>query len=231
LLESLHRAIGELLPARLEHYENWLGPSGLHELGLDSFFAMVTSLRQEGDAFDLVTERAGHHAAVWSFEALPAVKRVLVRAMPRGFRKQAALRLVSVVLPRLCAGIHIDMTRRGSTVLVNLEKSPFCIFSEPGVDRSCTFCASTISALLGLLGLPAAVRASRCQAAGDRSCLLMVLLDGARESCRAGLAVQDPPYAVQDPPYAVQDPPCVVSVAEKPPELDRTEIEARWDRL
>ena len=61
LVASLHQAIADLLPTRLEFYENWLNSSGLRE-GTDraaAVSAVLGFLRTEGEAHGLVTTRAG----------------------------------------------------------------------------------------------------------------------------------------------------------------------------
>ena len=51
LVASLHQAIAESLPLRLEFYENWLKPLGLlkrgQAIGLASFNAALSFLRRE----------------------------------------------------------------------------------------------------------------------------------------------------------------------------------------
>ena len=68
LVASLHQAIADVLPARLEFYEAWLNPVGLREgrIGLAPLAAVLSFLRQEGDAYRWVTERAGEYAAEWT---------------------------------------------------------------------------------------------------------------------------------------------------------------------
>ena len=60
LVASLHQAIGDLLPNRLEFYENWLNVSGLRQgtIGLAPLFAVLSFLRTEGEAYNLITSRA-----------------------------------------------------------------------------------------------------------------------------------------------------------------------------
>ena len=51
LVASLHQAIADLLPTRLEFYENWLNVNGLREgtIGLAPLSAVLSFLRTEGD--------------------------------------------------------------------------------------------------------------------------------------------------------------------------------------
>ena len=60
LVASLHQAIAELLPDRLEFYENWLSTAGLREgtIGLAPLHAVLSFLRSEGEIYGHVVVRA-----------------------------------------------------------------------------------------------------------------------------------------------------------------------------
>ena len=60
LVASLHQAIADLLPTRLEFYENWLNSAGLREgtVGLAAISAVLSFLRTEGEAYGVVGHRA-----------------------------------------------------------------------------------------------------------------------------------------------------------------------------
>src|SRR6266567_8564025 len=94
LVASLHQAIADLLPTRLEFYENWLNVAGLREgtIGLAPLTAVLSFLRTEGAAYHLITARAGEYAAAWTFESVPSIERRVVRALPTPLRARAALR-------------------------------------------------------------------------------------------------------------------------------------------
>src|SRR5437867_13029031 len=96
LVASLHQAIADLLPTRLEFYENWLTVEGLREgtIGLAPLSAVLSFLRQEGDdPYQLITTRAGDYAAEWTVQAMPPAERALVKAMPHWLRQRLVLRL------------------------------------------------------------------------------------------------------------------------------------------
>src|SRR3954467_5502723 len=94
LVASLHQAIADLLPTRLEFYENWLNSAGLREgtIGLAPLTAVLSFLRTEGEAYNLITARAGEYAAAWTYENVPALERRIVHALPGSLRARAALR-------------------------------------------------------------------------------------------------------------------------------------------
>src|ERR1700689_5051921 len=90
LVASLHQAIGDILPARLGFYENWLNAAGLREgtIGLAPLYAVLSFLRQEGDVYQTVTTRAGEYAAEWTVQAMPPVQRAILKAAPAWLRSR-----------------------------------------------------------------------------------------------------------------------------------------------
>ena len=68
LVASLHQAIADVLPARLEFSVNWLYVTGLREgtIGLAPLSAVLSFLRSEGPAYTEITTRAGEYAAEWT---------------------------------------------------------------------------------------------------------------------------------------------------------------------
>src|SRR5207344_2812680 len=90
LVASLHQGIADILPTRLGFYENWLNAEGLREgtIGLAPLYAVLSFLRQEGAAYDLITSRAGEYAAEWTVQSMPPFRRSLVRDAPVWLRKR-----------------------------------------------------------------------------------------------------------------------------------------------
>ena len=74
LVASLHQAIAELLPMRLEFYEAWLHPSGLREgrIGLAPLAVVTVKLRQgeysssRHEGFKLCTQYWHFLGVVWA---------------------------------------------------------------------------------------------------------------------------------------------------------------------
>ena len=81
LVASLHQAIADVLPMRLEFYENWLNAAGLREgtIGLAPLSAVLSFLRSEGDAYNQITTRAGEYAADWTVTNMPVFERRMTR--------------------------------------------------------------------------------------------------------------------------------------------------------
>src|SRR6201986_5467719 len=95
LVASLHQGIANILPTRLVFYENWLNAEGLREgtIGLAPLYAVLSLLRQEGDAYRLITTRAGEYAAEWTVQSMPPMRRALIKASPVWLRSRLMLRL------------------------------------------------------------------------------------------------------------------------------------------
>jgi hypothetical protein len=156
LVASLHQAIADLLPTRLEFYENWLNVSGLREgtIGLAPLSAVLSFLRTEGAAYDLITARAGEYAASWTVNSLTPLERRLIRALPATLRARAALRTARAL---------VRSTYPGSRAIVKLKRG-----------------TAAIGRVLYLFALRADARVSECRAAGNRKgCLLSVVVSGA----------------------------------------------------
>src|SRR4029450_9494611 len=88
VVASLHQAIAEALPLRLDFYENWLKPLGLlregRHIGVASFAAALSSPRREEPPFiyHQVTRRAGDLAGQWTFDSLPWARRQWLAFLP-----------------------------------------------------------------------------------------------------------------------------------------------------
>ena len=176
LVASLHQSIADLLPTRLEFYENWLNVTGLREgtIGLAPLSAVLSFLRGEGDAYALITDRAGEYAAVWTFENVPAFERRLARALPLGIRARVALRTVRSFVHATYPGSRALTKVKNGTVALDLRGSLFCEVRDPQPLPLCGYYASAIQRILQLFDVPAEVRVQQCRAEvpGQRGCLL-----------------------------------------------------------
>jgi bacteriochlorophyll 4-vinyl reductase len=181
LVASLHQAIADLLPTRLEFYENWLNVAGLREgtIGLAPLTAVLSFLRTEGEAYNLITARAGEYAAAWTFENVSALERRVVPALPMALRARAALRIARQLVRATYPGSRALMKVRKGTVTIDLRGSLFCEVRETSMNPLCTFYAAAIDGVLKLFQVPAETRVTECRAAGgQRGCVLSVELAG-----------------------------------------------------
>jgi hypothetical protein len=181
LVASLHQSIADLLPNRLEFYENWLNVSGLRDgtIGLAPLSAVLSFLRAEGDAYNSITEHAGEYAAAWTIDNVGPFERRLIRALPSGLRARAALRTARGLVRATYPGSRaITRVRRGGAS-IDLRGSLFCEVREASRLPLCGFYAAAIKRVLGLLDVPNDVQVNECRASGRlKGCLLSVTLNG-----------------------------------------------------
>ena len=176
LVASLHQAIADLLPTRLEFYENWLNVSGLRDgtIGLAPLSAVLSFLRTEGEAYALITARAGEYAAEWTVNSLPTFERRVIRALPAPLRLRAALRVArgagALDVSRLArdrqgAAGHRVASTCAARCSAKCAKPPCCrcAGSTRRPSRACCTCSA----------LPADARVAECRAPGARKGCMM----------------------------------------------------------
>ena len=175
LASSLHQAISDLMPTRVEFYESWLTPGRIRkgELGRARVAAVLSFLRQEGSGYDAVVRRAGRYTADWTVETLPAVERAVVRRLPRPLRIRAVLRAARRLIRHLHAdGELVSSVRRG-TAVVEVGGSLFCDVRERVPSPLCGFYAALLDRYFEFFGLSGAAVISRCRGTGEGSCELI----------------------------------------------------------
>ena len=176
LIASLHQGIADLLPSRLEFYENWLNPTGMRDgrIGLAPLAAVLSFLRQEGEPYTLVTQRAGQYAAQWTFDNLMPLQRSVIRALPPMLRARIAMQLAKRVVHGSYQGSKgISTLRHGQGTLV-LRNSIFCTVREPFDWPLCVFYSAALSHLFALCDVSGEVRLDACLGVGDKSCTIVV---------------------------------------------------------
>ncbi len=192
LVASIHQAILDVLPNRIDFYENWLSTSGLREgtIGLAPLAAVLSFLRAEGDAYDRITTRAGEYAADWTVGGLPRLEHRIVRALPARWRARSALRVARTLVTSTYPGTRAIVKVRGATASVDLRGSLFCEVREASVLPMCGFYAAAIARVMAHFSVPADVYVHQCRAAGAaRRCVLAVVVqrpvEGGREVAAA----------------------------------------------
>src|ERR1051326_6425617 len=133
LVASLHQGIADILPTRLDFYENWLNAEGLREgtIGLAPLYAVLSFLRQEGNAYDLITRRAGEYAAEWTVDSMPPLRRSFIRAMPLWVRSRLMLRLSKQLVRESYSGSRAISRLRRGMASVDVRASIFCTVRDP----------------------------------------------------------------------------------------------------
>jgi bacteriochlorophyll 4-vinyl reductase len=176
LVASLHQGIADVLPSRLEFYESWLNPSGLREgrIGLAPLAAVLSFLRQEGEAYRMVTARAGEYCADWTFAEVPAYERTLVRALPDGIRLRLVSRIARRMVQQTYGGSRARVRWRKGSGSVDIRGSIFCEVRDTVEQPLCEFYASALRRLMYLFSIEVEVGTDRCRATGAGQCLMIV---------------------------------------------------------
>jgi bacteriochlorophyll 4-vinyl reductase len=172
LVASLHQGISDLLPLRLEFYEAWLNPAGLRDgrIGLAPMAAVLSFLRQEGESYGQVAERAGEYTAEWTVAGLPALQRTMIRAAPPAVRVRLAMRLARRMVRSTWAGSRAVVRLRGRGGAIDIRGSIFCQVRERAERPLCEFYAAAIRRLMHLFSLHVDVTTATCQATGTGQC-------------------------------------------------------------
>jgi hypothetical protein len=180
LIASLHQGISDLMPTRLEFYENWLHPAGLRDgkIGLAPLAAVLSFLRQEGEPYTLVTRRAGEYAAEWTVASLPSIERTLVRALPLWLRARMTLLIGKRLVRRSYRGSRAIVRLRKGRGTMDIRGSIFCGVREPFDHPLCGYYAAAVTRLMALFGVDGEASVETCRGAGDAACLLSVAVRG-----------------------------------------------------
>jgi bacteriochlorophyll 4-vinyl reductase len=184
LVASLHQGIADILPTRLSFYENWLNAEGLREgtIGLAPLYAVLSFLRQEGDAYGMITTRAGEYAAEWTVLSMPPVRRAMLRATPAWLRSRVLLRLAKQLVRETYQGSRVVFRLRRGTASVDVRASIFCTVREPVSQPLCGFYAAAFTKLLTMFNVGARTEVVACRGTGEPTCVLKVALLNGRGS-------------------------------------------------
>jgi hypothetical protein len=178
LVASIHQGIGDILPMRLGFYENFLNAEGLREgtIGLGPLYAVLSFLRQEGEAYDTITTRAGEYAAEWTVASMTPMLRGAIKASPAWLRQRLLLRLAGHLVRDSCKRSHIVAKVRRGTARIDLRESVFCSVREPVDHPLCGFYAAAFTRLLTLFNLSTRAEVIACRGTGEPSCLFTIAL-------------------------------------------------------
>lgn len=182
LVASLHQGIADILPTRLDFYENWLNAEGLREgtIGLAPLHAVLSFLRQEGDAYRTITSRAGEYAADWTVQSMSSVQRGMLKASPVWLRTYFVMRLARHLVKTTYQGSRaLSRVRRG-TASLDVRASIFCTVREPVSFPLCVFYAAAIDRFLTLFNVPGRTDVVACRGTGQTTCMLKVAIVNGR---------------------------------------------------
>jgi hypothetical protein len=205
LVASLHQGIADVLPMRLEFYENWLNGAGLREgtIGLGPLTAVISFLRaEEDDAYSEVMTRAGRYAGDWTVRSLPRVEQRLIGALPARLRTRAALRTARSLVRATYPGTRAIVTLRGAVASVDLRGSLFCEVRQASPFPLCGYYGTAMARVLELFDVPVDVTLLECRASGARRGCTMSL-SAERPSAESPSAEAEPPSSpIGDSPPA-----------------------------
>lgn len=178
LVASLHQAIADLLPTRLEFYESWLNPGGLREgrIGLAPLAAVLSFLRLEGEPYHLITARAGEYTAEWSVAELSAFRKRIIRSAPPAVRKRLIVSLARFMVRSTYGATSVKVQWRQWQGAVDLQSSLFCEVRDRVEHPLCEFYASAFRRLMHLFELDADVITDRCRATGAAQCSMSMVV-------------------------------------------------------
>jgi hypothetical protein len=179
LLASLHQGIADVLPARLGFYESWLHAEGLRDgtIGLAPLYAVLSFLRQEGDAYRKITTSAGECAAEWTVQSMGSLERSFVRAAPNWLRQRLVLRLADRLVRASYRRARLVSRLRKNVATVDLRASVFCDVREPVDHPLCGFYTAALARLCALFGIPAAIAVNSCRASGGQTCAMTLTIE------------------------------------------------------
>jgi hypothetical protein len=182
LVASLHQAIADVLPDRLEFYENWLTVPGLREgtIGLAPLSAVLSFLRLEGEAYHTTTARAGEYAADWTVSSMSTFEKRVIGVLPTVLRTRGAFRTARALVRSTYPGSRVKIRLRRGTASVDLRGSLFCETREATAMPLCGFYAAAIARVLHHFSLRADAEVDECRASSrGRGCRLKVEVRGA----------------------------------------------------
>lgn len=178
LVASLHQGIADILPTRLSFYENWLNAQGFRDgtIGLAPVYAVLSFLRQEGEAYYVITSRAGEYAAEWTVASMSPFGRAFIRATPAWLRGRLFLRLARRLVRNSYPGSRVIARLRRGTASIDVRASIFCGVREPAPQPLCGFYAAAFTRLLALFDMDARAEVVACRGTGESTCILKIAL-------------------------------------------------------
>jgi bacteriochlorophyll 4-vinyl reductase len=172
LVASLHQGISDVLPTRLAFYESWLDAQGLRDgtIGLAPLYAVLSFLRQEGEAYETITTCAGVYAAEWTVESMPPLQRRFIKSAPAWLRGRLLVHLAGRLVHQSYSGSRVVSRIRRGQGSVDVRESVFCAVREPVPHPLCGFYAAAFTRLHALFDLSARVEVVSCRGTGGAAC-------------------------------------------------------------
>ncbi len=168
---SLHKALEELAPERLEIFEKWFDPADRRpQFHIASIIGAVGYLRRSPELYHKVMEKAGHYASQWSCLDLPENKRKILFRLPFG-RDRRVKHLLQKGLRSIHRDGQLETARDGDKLVVTLSNSLFCRTELIGNEPTCEYYSAFFAGLLACIHENcSSMTESACRGQGDSSC-------------------------------------------------------------
>lgn len=175
---SLHQGIADVLPLRIDFYEEWLNPKAMRDgrIGLAPIAAVLSFLRLEGEAYHQASARAGEVAADWTLAGARGLERAILPSAPVWIRMRLAARLMQRLAGGTYGGCRVRIRWSGREGTMELSGSVFCTVRDRSTRPLCEYYAAAMRRLLERAGLPAEVTVTGCRAAGAETCAMTMTL-------------------------------------------------------
>ena len=178
LAASLHQAIGDELPDRLEFYEVWLKSEGMRDgtIGLAPMIAVLGFLRTE-EAYDRVVARAGRLSAQWTILSMSPLQRRAIGLLPRSLRARAALWVATGIVRHISSASRVSARIRRGAASLDVKASLFCAVRDLHKLPLCGFYAGVAAESLATFGITARARVEHCRAVDHQYSTCRIALD------------------------------------------------------
>ena len=160
LISSLHQAIGDVAPTRLEFYESWLTPSGMRDgrIGLAPLGAVLSFLHREGPPVnDQIAIRAGTWAADWTYTDVSRPRRWLIRRMPAAIRVRSTFGLARRLVRATVRQSKVNARMHGVAGVVEIRSTAFEQLRDPASIPMRGFYGAALRRLLAQCAVDAEV--------------------------------------------------------------------------
>ena len=177
LAASLHQAIADLLPMRLEFYESYLRPRGWREdaVNLAPVAAVLSFLRREDeDTYDAVMGKAAAYASEWWMLAQPWHVRSAGRMLPVRMRLRQLATLARRHFETSYRGTKVRTRVRRRQIEIEIRGSIFCNARDHAQHPQCRYYLAFVNALLVREGMRGEGQIVACRAVDGDTCLLRI---------------------------------------------------------
>ena len=173
LVATLHQAISQVLPDRLEFSGDRLHGKKLRDgsIGLAPMTAVLGFLRTEGEPYHRVMAEAGRCAADWTIDSMTGVRQRVIGSLPRALRSRRAVRVARAIVGAGCSTSFATAKVSGGRVRFQVHDSLFCRVRAAQPQPLCHHHEAMVARVLQRFGLPADItsRAAAPRAAAPAS--------------------------------------------------------------